>query len=80
MKILNGCDLNVLTWYHVYPECHPKIDSPSIKESIQMLISYGMLQDESKGLYSLTQKGFVFINGLKNVPEPIQTWAMPEKV
>ncbi|MCK9435436.1 MAG: hypothetical protein M0R32_11710 [Candidatus Cloacimonetes bacterium] len=77
---LNGCELNVLTWYHVYPECHPKIDSPSIQESIRGLVSRGILQNESKGIYSLTQKGQVFIDGLKNVPEPIQTWVMPEKV
>jgi hypothetical protein len=69
-------EIEVLMYYYFMTDDHPRVDTPAVKEAIDMWTNAGILKPDTK---DITLKGGVLVKMLCNTPIPVRTWADPRK-
>ena len=86
--IVTPSNLELLLHCYYSPEPHPRHHAPAILEGADYLLNHGMIvrvEDTvqvqnvpgAPPLYSVTEKGAVYIQHLMKVPFPTPVWGIP---
>ena len=77
--------INIMLHYYCSPDDYEgKENAQFIEQTLQNFYSTGLLyhseKGESKAVYTITQKGRVYVEALINIPVPIliRKWGFPE--
>lgn len=76
---ISPCTLEVLIHCHVSPMMHPRVESQSVKESIQLLQTAGLIERDDRH-HATTAKGKFYLEHLLATPFPERTFHIPERV
>ena len=73
-------ELEVLLWYYARGEDHPhEIAGRERTTALEQLLRLQMIApDNSPLIYTVTERGKVYIEAIINTPLPEKRWVMPE--
>lgn len=81
---MNIVTLELLFWYHVRCEDHPRLNLsvPAVMEGMHFLLQNELIQTqiktkENSASYTTTARGRVYIEAIKKLPLPVKAWVMP---
>ena len=67
-------EVEVLMFYHFMIIDHSRINTPAIKDAINMWVANGILKPDSK---TTTEKGTALVEMICSTPMPIPSWKDP---
>ena len=72
-------DLDVLLHCYISPEKHPRSYAPAVEEAIRnFIVDSILLPTDQEGIFTVTEKGKVWLEMILDVPYPVQRWGKPE--
>ena len=77
---MTPCELDFLLHSHVFPEPHPRLETPTIQHAKVKFLNLGLIEDRGDGIFGTTEGGKMFVKALCDVPAPVRkmSWSFPQ--
>jgi hypothetical protein len=78
-SLFSPYELEIILWYHSRASDWQYMDAPIWRETINKLIKFDLISQSSVTTYCATEKLHAYVDGLCNLPLPVQKWIIPHE-